>query len=369
MKVLQINKLYYPFTGGVEKVAYDISNQLSDKVEMDVLVANDKFKKVQEKINGANIYRSASLGRYFSMPVAPTFPFDLKQFDADIYHYHLPFPLGVVSHLLTNPNGKTVVTWHSDIVKQKNILKLYKPFLMKFLEKADKIVTTSPNMIGSSPLLQPFKDKCTVIPLGIDPKDFVLTYEEETKVNKIKKNYNKPIIFFVGRLVYYKGIKYLIKAMQNIDAQLLIGGTGPLESELKSQVKEYNLEDRVEFLGYVADEDLSAYYHASEMFVLPSVAKSEAFGIVQLEAQACGKPVISTNLPTGVPYANKDKETGLIVEPKSSQQLADAINLLLSNENLRSTYGENARKRVNDLFTIKKMGKNYLRLYKEVLNS
>ncbi|GAB6137375.1 glycosyltransferase [Halanaerobaculum tunisiense] len=369
MNVLQVNKLYYPFTGGVEKVAYDISNELSDKVDMDVLVANDKFKKDQEKINGANIYRSASLGRYFSMPVAPTFPFDLKKIDADIYHYHLPFPLGVVSHLLTNPNGKTVVTWHSDIVKQEKILKIYKPFLMKFLDKVDKIVTTSLNMIESSPFLQPFKDKCTVIPLGIKPEDFSLTDRVESKVTKIKRKYSKPIIFFVGRLVYYKGIEYLIKAMERIDAQLLIGGTGPLQDELRSLVQRSDLENKVEFLGYIDDKDLSAYYHASEMFVLPSVEKSEAFGIVQLEAQACGKPVISTNLPTGVPFVNKHEETGLVVEPKLHQQLSEAINLLLSEPKLRKQYGQRAKKRVKEQFTIKKLGDSYLKLYNQLLET
>lgn len=175
MKVLQINKLYYPFTGGVEQVAYDISNELGKRVDMNVLVANDKFKKSRELINGANVTRSASIGRYFSMPVAPKFPLELKKINADIFHYHLPFPLGVVSDLMVNPNGKKIVTWHSDIVKQKNILKFYKPFLNKFLNKVDKIVTTSPNMIENSPFLQEYKNKCKVIPLGINPQDFELT--------------------------------------------------------------------------------------------------------------------------------------------------------------------------------------------------
>jgi len=367
MKVLQINKLYYPFTGGVEQVAYDISNELSDKVDMNVLVANDKFKKSRELINGANVIRSASIGRYFSMPVAPKFPLELKKINADIYHYHLPFPLGVVSDLLVNPKGEKIVTWHSDIVKQKNILKLYKPFLEKFLNKVDKIVTTSPNMIDNSSFLQKYKEKCTVIPLGINPDDFNLSDYTKEKKREIKNKYNKPIIFFVGRLVYYKGIEVLIRAMKDIDAQLLIGGTGPLENELKNLVNNMALNDNIDFLGFVKDEDLAAYYHASKFFVLPSVAPSEAFGIVQLEAQACGKPVISTNLPTGVPYANKDQETGIVVEPNSVDQLHNAIKELLNDSSLRKELGENAKKRVNEEFTVKKMGEAYFNLYKELL--
>jgi rhamnosyl/mannosyltransferase len=367
MKVLQINKLYYPFTGGVEQVAYDISNELSDKLDMNVLVANDKFQRSKESINGTNVIRSASVGRYFSMPVAPKFPLELNKISADIYHYHLPFPLGVVSDLMVNPRGKKIITWHSDIIKQKNILKLYKPFLKKFLNKVDKIVTTSPNMIENSSFLKKYKEKCTVIPLGINPKDFNLTGYTNEKKKEIKNQYKKPIIFFVGRLVYYKGIEVLIRAMKNIDAQLLIGGTGPLENELKNLVNSMNLNDNIDFLGFVKDEDLAAYYHASKFFVLPSVAPSEAFGIVQLEAQACGKPVISTNLPTGVPYANKDRETGIVVEPNSVDQLHKALKKLLNDSSLRKELGENAKKRVNEVFTVKKMGEAYFNLYNELL--
>ncbi len=367
MKILQINKLYYPFTGGVEQVVYDISNELSDRVDMNILVANDKFKKSKERINGTNVFRSASIGRYFSMPVAPKFPLELKQFNSDIFHYHLPFPLGVVSDLMVNPNGKKIVTWHSDIVKQKKVLKFYKPLLNKFLNKVDKIVTTSPNMIENSSFLQGYKHKCKVIPLGINPQDFELTNCTKGKKEEIKTTYEKPIIFFVGRLVYYKGIEVLIRAMKDIDAQLLIGGTGPLENKLKKLVDSLNLNDNIEFLGFVKDENLAAYYHASKFFVLPSIAPSEAFGIVQLEAQACGKPVISTNLPTGVPYANKDQETGIIVEPNSVDQLHNAIKKLLNDSSLRKELGENAKKRVNEEFTVKKMGEAYFNLYKELL--
>lgn len=368
MKVLQINKLYYPFTGGVEKVAYDISNELKDKVAMNVLVANDKFENVKEKVNDVNVDRVACIGTYFSMPFAPGFPFALKNYKADILHFHLPFPLGVMSYLLTKPEGKTVVTWHSDIVKQKMILKFYRPFLMSFLSKVDRIVVTSPNMIANSPFLEPFKDKCVVISLGINPERFKLTENVKRQAEKIKKKYEKPIILFMGRLVYYKGVRYLIEAMKNVNARLLIGGSGQLKDDLKELSNKLGLDNKIDFLGFVDDNDLAVYYHACDMFVLPSIAESEAFGIVQLEAQVCGKPVISTNLPTGVPYANMDKETGIIVEPKSSKQLSDAINKLLSNKKLRLKYGTNAKKRVESDFTIRKMSQAYYNIYKELLN-
>lgn len=367
MKVLQIGKYYYPIKGGIEKVVYDIATELNNNLEMKVLVSNTKFKKNKDVIDQVEVIRSARLIELFSMPILPYFLFDLKKFDVDIYHYHLPFPIGVLSDLLTNPNGKTIVTWHSDIIKQKVALKLYRPFLINFLKKVDKIVVTSPNIIAESPFLSKFKDKCKVIPLGINPNKFTRTEDIENKVNNIESKYNEPIILFVGRLVYYKGIEYLIKSMKNIDAKLLIGGTGPLESRLKALVKDLSLNNKIEFLGFVKDEDLPAYYHACDIFTLPSIAKSEAFGIVQLEAQACGKPVVSTNLPTGVPYANKHNETGLIVDPKSVEQLTNAINQLLLDEDLRFKLGKQAKARVNKSFTIDKMTESYLELYKSLI--
>jgi rhamnosyl/mannosyltransferase len=367
MKVLQIGKYYYPIKGGIEKVVYDIATGLNDKLDMKVLVSNTKFKKSKDMIKQVEVIRSARLTELFSMPILPRFIFDLKNINADIYHYHLPFPIGVLSDLMLNPNGKTLVTWHSDIIKQKIALRFYKPFLIKFLNKVDNIVVTSPNIINDSPFLSRFKDKCTVIPLGIKPDKFIKTKSINKKTNDIKSNYDKPIILFIGRLVYYKGIEYLIKAMKNIEAILLIGGTGPLEGKLKTLVKDLNLENKVDFLDFVKDEDLPAYYHACDLFVLPSIAKSEAFGIVQLEAQACGKPVVSTNLTTGVPYANKHKETGLIVEPKSVEQLKNAINKLLLDEDLRLKLGKQAKARVNRSFTIDKMTESYLELYKSLI--
>lgn len=368
MKVLQINKAYPPVVGGIEKVVCDIAESLCTKVEMQILVANDSLKAKDERVGEVAVRRTPSLGKLFSMPLAPFFAFELCKYrNVDIMHFHFPFPIGELSSLLVKTDAKKIVTWHSDIVRQKGFLSIYKPFLMKFLESADKIVVTSPNMMKSSEILKNFNEKCVVIPLGVNPKQFELTDEVRRKSKELKDKYEKPIVFFMGRLVYYKGVEYLIKAMKNIDAYLVIGGSGPLEKSLMKLAKDEGMNERTDFIGFVPEEELAAYYHACDLFVLPSVERSEAFGIVQLEAMACGKPVVSTKLTTGVPYANLDGLTGTTVPARDENALASAMRELLSNKGEREKLGKNAKKRVEEDFTTIKMNDRYYKLYCELL--
>jgi len=370
MKVVQVNKLYYPFVGGVEKVVYDISNEIKNSVDVEVLVCNTENKLVKEEIEDVKVTRTASLGIYFSMPVSLSFPKYLRSYDADIYHFHFPFPLADISYMLGRKiKGKVVVTWHSDIVKQKLMLKFYGPILRRFLKKhADVILATSPQLIESSPFLSEVKDKCKVVPLGIDVDKYKITETVNQNVDKIHEKYGDNLILFVGRLIYYKGVEYLVRAMENVSkGKLLIVGEGKLKDELISLTKELNLEDKIEFLGKASDEELISYYHACDLFVLPSIAKSEAFGLVQLESMACGKPVISTNLPTGVPFVNENGKTGIVVEPENSAQLSEAINELMNDDNKRQQYGQYAKDRVEKVFTREKMAENVLDIYKELL--
>lgn len=372
MKILNVSKFYPPVIGGVEKVVYDLATGLQDKVDMNVVVANTKFKYEKSVEGEVNIHRLSSLGKYFSMPVAPTYPLWLKKIEADIFHFHFPFPLGDISYLLTKPKGKTVVTWHSDIVKQKKLLKVYGPFLNKFLDEVDCIVATSPNLIENSRYLKKYKEKVTVIPLGVEHKPFIESNKiEEEKVRKIKEKYhNQTTILFIGRLIYYKGVDYLIKAMNDVkNAKLLLVGTGDLEEELKQLTASLKLEDKVEFLGVLSDEDLRVHLKACDFLTLPSIEPSEAFGLVQAEAMLCGKPVVSTNLPTGVPFVNDHRSTGIVVPPKDVDALSIALQELVNNEDLRRAYGNNAKKRALEMFTKEKMAESYYELYKQLLNN
>jgi len=371
MKVLLVNKLYYPVIGGVENHVRDLATSIVpafDDIEVRILVANTSRKTVQEEIDGIKVVKAANMATIQSAPVAPTFPLWLRRLKSDIYHFHFPYPIGELSYLVARPRGKLVVTYHSDIIRQKFLLALYKPFLRSFLRRADRILTSSPNMIENSPFLAEFRDKCRVVHFGIELSRFKMNPQMKVKVDRIRKEYPGKIVLFIGRLIYYKGVRYLIEAMTDVDAHLIIIGEGPLERELSDLAANLKVSGRISFLGSVADEDLPCYYHACDIFVLPSVAGSEAFGLVQLEAQACEKPVVSTNLPTGVPYANLDRITGLVVPPESKRALSAAINELLDDANLRREFGKNGKMRVEKEFTKDAMARSVLHVYREVLS-
>lgn len=369
MKVLLVNKLYYPHIGGVEKHVRDLAIALKDKVDVEVLATHRSLRTKVEYIDGIKVTKVASPLTLKSAPLAPTFSLWLKKFQADIYHLHFPYPPGELAYLLLGAPGKLVVTYHSDIVRQKGLLALYLPWLKRLLARADKILTSSPQMIANSPWLQLNKDKCEVIPFGIDIKPFLLTQGVQRKAEQIKAKYGSPLLLFVGRLIYYKGVEYLLTAMTQVNAKLLIVGQGPLERHLKEQTKQLGLGQKVYFLPHQSEADLVAFYHACDVFVLPSIAKTEAFGYVQLEAEACKKPVVSTDLPTGVPYANLPNITGIVVPPKDSEALAKSINTLLTNKALAAKLGEQGFKRVSTEFTLEAMGRKVFQIYQEILGS
>jgi rhamnosyl/mannosyltransferase len=286
--------------------------------------------------------------------------------NADIVHHHLPNPLGVVSHLLTpSRSGPTVATYHSDIVRQQTVLQAYEPLLKRFLRDVDHIILTSPRLLNHSDYLAPHAHKCTVIPLSIDVGEYE---RERTEDMNLPTDSDQPLLLFVGRLNYYKGLKYLIDAMQSVDASLMIVGDGERQDALETQAKELGVDDRVMFTGYVSQDRLHNYYEAADVFILPSVEPSEAFGVVQLEAMAYETPVVNTSLPTGVPWVSQDGKTGLTVEPRDSDALAVSINDLLSDHKTRKTYGRRARERVETHFSRERMLSQVESVYASILD-
>lgn len=371
MKVLMVNKLYWPVIGGVEIAVRDLSlglKQFEDSVEVRILTANTSFKTQREVVEGIPITRVASLGRLRSGPLTPTFPFWLRALSSDLYHFHFPSAPLEFLYLISKISGKLVVTYHSDIIRQKILRKLYSPFTRAFLKRADAVIATSPNMVEYSPYLNQIEEKCSIVPFGIETKRFEPTHKVLSQAKEIRAKFGTPLVLFIGRLIYYKGANFLVAAMKNIDAHAVIVGSGPLEKSLKSQAAKLNITDKLHFVGELEEAELPAYYHACDIFVLPSVARSEAFGLVQLEAQACGKPVVSTNLKTGVPYVNQDGVTGIIVPPKDTQALSKAIRKLIEDKDLREKYGQTAKTRVKKEFTRDRMTEEVLDVYKQVLD-
>ncbi len=352
LRILEVNKAYYPHVGGIESLVKQYAEDFSRKSDLIVLVCRDgRGKTIQEKISGAKIIRSGSFGTYFSCPLSLSFIRNFRRLSekSDIIHINTPFPLADLAVLLSGYKGRIVISWHSDVVKQKKLLFFYKPIMMKFLKRADLILTATQGHIDSSPYISKFREKCRVIPYGINIREYLNIQRKPILTEKlIDKSAVK--VFFTGRLVYYKGVEILLKAFRNVhNCELFIAGTGTLETSLKEYAGSHNM-DNVHFMGFLPDNDLKCAFADCDIFVLPSVANSEAFGIVQLEAMVYSKPVINTSLPTGVPHVSVDGVSGITVEPSSPIQLANAINMLAGDKNLREAYGKNAFRRVHDIF-------------------
>lgn len=364
INVLQVNKMYYPVTGGVEKVVQQISegiNELED-IEIEVLACEKKGLGITELINNIKIYKASSLGIFFSMPLSITFPFLFSKLikEKDIVHIHLPNPLSDLSLKLSNYRGKVVVSWHADIVKQKKILKLIRPLITSTLKRADMIIVATEGHIEGSEFLKPFKDKCVVIPFGIEKENIPM--QPSFQNNQVKR------ILFVGRLVTYKGIDILLKSLQDIDNfKLYIIGTGIEENNLIDLCNELNLQEKVVFLGAVDDYQLKEQYEKADIFILPSITKAEAFGLVQIEAMSYGIPIINTQLNSGVPFVSIDGETGITVEPGNIKELNSAIKKLIKDDELRISYGENAYKRVKKYFILEERNNEIYQNYKRLL--
>jgi len=376
MKVLQVGKYYYPHYGGMEIYLSDLCEELKDRVELQVLVANGGFRTVKEHINGINIIR---VGRVFdcaSISFCPLFPYYFNRFDPDIIHIHFPNPMGELSYFLSdkiknekNNKEKLVVSYHSDIIKQKNLLKLYAPMVNSLLSKADCILAHSGNYIEGSRFLKKYRSKCRVIPIGTDSSKFIVNDKIRRKLADLNKSLPDKFILFIGRLVYYKGLDYLLDAMKDVSAHLVIIGTGPLEKELKKKAESKPISGKIIFTGNVTEEEKIAYLHLCEFLVLPSIERSEAYGIVQLEAMACGKPVVSTDIPgSGISFVNQGGKTGFLVPPKNPEALTEKINMLLSDENLRDNLGEYAKQRVAEEFSRKAVAEKIYAVYKELLS-
>lgn len=368
MKILQLGK-FYPIKGGVEKVAYDLMVGLSERgIDCDMMCTAAPEYPPVIKINE----HGKVICCYSSIKVAATTLSGdmIKQLrrkcnDYDIIHIHHPDPMACLALRLSGYKGKVVLHWHSDILKQKILLRFYSPLQKWLISRADKIVGTSPVYVEHSTALKKVQHKTTYLPIGV--KQIELN-QSSIDIEK-KKYFGKKIVFSLGRLVEYKGYKYLIDAAKflNDDYIIIIAGEGPLEKDLTDQIKALGLENKVILKGPISDEQRATYYGLCDVFCLSSIIKTEAFAIVQVEAMSCATPVVATKIPgSGVSWVNKHGVSGLNAEPANAKNLATAIMDICENEKTHAEFSARARARYYEFFTEQRMIDNCIDIYEDL---
>jgi len=332
------------------------------------VLAFDRGRATREDvIDGVPVTRVGTLGQAGSVPIAPRFASHLSRADADLMIVHEPNPWALLSLLLAPPRIPFAIWFHSDVVRPALQYRLfYAPIARPAYDRARKFVVSSPALASLSPALSRYSGKTAVIPFGIDPAAWTTDAEIERRAQEIRAEIAKPIVLFLGRLVGYKGVDVLIRAASLLSVHVVIAGDGPMRSQWMAHASAIAGCATFEFPGALSDGDVKAWMHAADALVLPSITRAEAFGVVQLEAMASGTPVISTNLPSGVPWVNRHGETGLVVTPGDVSALRSAIETLLADAPLRSRLGAAGIERVRSDFTLDRMADRFVALCEEI---
>jgi rhamnosyl/mannosyltransferase len=366
MRVLHFYKTYYPDTwGGIEQVIRQLCVGTGRLGVTNEVLTLSRSGPSKIDIDGHTVHRVpldfevASTGFSF----AAIRKLARLARDADVIHYHFPWPFMDIAHFMARINKPCVVTYHSDIVRQKNLLRVYSPLKRRFLRSVDTVVATSPNYLASSPVLKRFEHKTRTITYGLDKSTYKVA-SEELKA-KWRAQFEERFFLFVGVLRYYKGLHILLDAMANLDYPVVIVGAGPEEQALKEHAQRLGL-THVHFIGAVDEDDKAALLELSYAMVFPSHLRSEAFGISLLEGAMYGKPMISSEIGTGTTYINIDNETGLVVPPDDPAALGAAMRTLWEKPEQAAEMGRRAEARYWELFTAETMAKNYHALYREL---
>jgi rhamnosyl/mannosyltransferase len=330
LRVLEVYKGLYPrIRGGIERYVHDLGLYLLRRGhDVEVMVPGGRTRGGSSVVEGMRVTTVPGLLTLLSNPITPGLGMRLRRSGAGVLHFHLPLPTAVLSWSLWSDGRPYVVTYHSDIVRQSLVLPLYRPLLLGFLRRASSVLATSPVYAGSSPFLADL-DNVRVAPIGVDTDRF-----------SPGPGRDGDYFLFVGRFRSYKGIDVLLEAWEDLtDSRLVMVGGGPLEDRVRRRVEDRHPE--VELAGTVDDAELLRLYRGARALILPSTRRSEAYGMVQLEAMACGTPVISTSLDTGVRWVNRDGVTGLTVPPGDPAALAGAVRRM-TDDGLRSRLSRNA---------------------------
>lgn len=369
IRVLQLGK-FRPVKGGVEKVMYAFMLGLGQRgIYCDMLCASDDDEVGETELTPyCRIYKTRTVSKMAATMISPEMITQLRKscHQYDIIHIHHPDPMATLALMLSGYKGRVVLHWHSDILKQRALLRLYHPLQKWLINRADVILGTTPVYVEQSHALRKVQGKTSFLPIGVRQRR-----AEENLVAMIRNKYpGKKIVYSMGRLVEYKGYEYLIEAATLLpdDYVVLIGGSGPLKGALQKMVKGFLLERKVHILGYIPRELEAAYYGAADVFCLSSVLKTEAYAIVQVEAMSVGCPVVATNIPgSGVSWVNQHGVSGLNVEPRSSRDLAEAIQQICDNPDLHSRYSQGALHRYERNFTLDAMTDGLIDIYRDLL--
>ena len=356
-KVLHISKYYFPFSGGTEQIARDVVLSLKDSCEQKVIAFNDGKEDKIDFVDDIEIIKCGCFAKISAQSLSISYRKQLhkviEEFNPDIviFHYPNPFVASFLLKELKNIDIKLVVYWHLDIIRQKFLRVLFNGQNRKLLERADKVIATSPNYIEGSKWLQSVKEKCVVVPNCINVERMELSAEIKERAEKIRKeNKGKTICVAVGRHTEYKGFTYLIKASKLLDDsfRVFITGKGELTDSLQ---KEAEGDSKVIFTGRIDDVELKALIYASDIFCFPSITKNEAFGLALAEAMYYEKPAVTFTIPgSGVNYVCLNSENGIEVENRNVEAYAMAIKKLANNEELRKKYGMAGKQRVEENF-------------------
>lgn len=361
-------KLYPPWVGGLESHVAQLSRAIQrERPDVRVAVVTGQESagpRRSEMHGGVQVHRARTLARVARTPICLGIRSLIEETRPDVVHFHTPFPWGEMVAPLSGRFG-VVVTYYHDVVRQRHLRRLYAPVVNRLLRRADRIVAWSNHLLESSDTLRPYRHKAVISAGGIETARFAATDEIRRRARDIRARHapHGPLVLFVGRLVYHKGLDVLLRAMASVRATLLVVGSGDLQGELERQASVLKITDRVRFLSDVSDPDLPAYYHASDLLVLPSTANTETFGLVQVEAHASGIPTICTALPTGVTRVNEHGVTGLVVPVGDSEALGAAINQLLGDDALRRAMGTRAQRRAVEQFDIGRCARDMLSIY------
>lgn len=368
MRVLHVGKFYPPVTGGIERVVASLCQSTAGAVDNEVLVFNTAARTVREVCEGVPVTRVGTIGTAGSVPVAPALAAELRRARADVLVLHEPNPWALLMMAAVRPDIPLAIWYHSEVVRPRVQYGLfYHPLVRAVYGRARRIIVSSPALARQAEALAPYQDRIAVVPFGIDASEWTADAHTLDRAAEIRtRTAGRPLLLFTGRMVAYKGVDVLLRALAGLDAHLILAGDGPLRGTWMVLARELGVQERIQFAGEVSPAELRALYHASDVFVLPSVTRAEAFGYVQLEAMACRRPVVSTSVPSGVPWVNRDEETGLTVPPGDPDALRGALRRLLGDAGLRARLGEAGRNRVLSDFTIDTMARRALDVYEQV---